>query len=212
MIVFHKITSEVQEGDERITQNCKIPDSDIYLFEETGDIPLFIKKNYRVSISVFLMAHTMFSVNTVFNTSAWSDHIRGAFLGIKWLRNIQAGDRPALKKTINQMVSAAETITIDVRMCSSRVKIVFSVIYNLAVPVLLETSFTDSFLMIIVPPERKIIPYDSNLLRIPSIEKMPGKPKKWTMHKISLSEKKMPNAYFAWRGKQSVYQDQRGFF
>lgn len=70
-----EILSKEQEGVGHIPPKCKVPYSEICPFEETGEIVLFHEKNYKVSISVVLLASMIDPVNSVFDTGAGSNLI-----------------------------------------------------------------------------------------------------------------------------------------
>lgn len=55
-----------KKGAERIPPKYKTPYNDICLFEGPGDILLFNKRCYKVSISVGLVANKIYPVNSVF--------------------------------------------------------------------------------------------------------------------------------------------------
>lgn len=85
------------------------------------------------------------------------------------MRSIQANNRPSLRNTTNQNVSVVQKIKLQVQIDYSRVRVVFSVVDYLPVPVLPETPFIDRFVKFICPPERRIVPYDFKLVLILAI-------------------------------------------
>lgn len=89
------ITSEGQEEIERIPRNSKMPYSENCLLEETVDILLFNKRSYDISVSVSSMTNRMLPANSVFDTGAGPNPIRGAFLKTEWLRAKQTNNRIA---------------------------------------------------------------------------------------------------------------------
>lgn len=106
-----------------------------------------------VSISVGRMTNKVHTVNSVFDTNLRripKDRMAQRYTGKQ---------ATSFKNAINQKVSAVGTITLQVRMGDSRVGVVFVVVHNLAIPVLLGTSFIDRFVRGIFSPERKIVAY-----------------------------------------------------
>lgn len=152
------ISSEEQEGVEHIPLEYQISYVEVCLFEETGDILLFNMRSYKVSISIGFMANKMHSVNHVLDTGARPSPILEVFLRAKWLKSIQANSRFSLRTVISQKISVVETISIFVTASEPRVREVFGVVRDIAIPVLQRISFTDRFLKGIFRPEQNIVP------------------------------------------------------
>lgn len=112
----YEILSEDQEGVEGILPKYKTRYDEIWLFEETGEILLFEKKNHKVSVSGGLMASNMYPVSCAFETGAAPNLTREDLHEVEWLRGIQANNQPALKNMTNQKVSVVRTITLQVTM------------------------------------------------------------------------------------------------
>lgn len=167
------ITSDEQEGDDQNPPRYKAPYSQIFLFEETRHNLLFNKMKYKVSISVSLMDNKMHPVNSTFDTAAGPKLVREGLLEAEWLKAVQANNRPPLRNVINQKISVVETIHLLVRMGDSRVRVRLGVVRNLAVPVLLETSFIDMFVKGIFSPERRVVPYNSKEVLVLVINDLP---------------------------------------
>lgn len=83
------IPCEDQKGFKRIPPNFKIPYSEIPLFEDTGAIIQFIKRNYKVSIYVGLMGSKIYSVYFVYGTGAGRNRIQEGFIEGEWLKAIR---------------------------------------------------------------------------------------------------------------------------
>lgn len=77
----------------------------------------------------------------------------------------------------NHKVSVVGTIILHVTMGDARVTVVFRIARNLAVPVLIQTSFIDSFVKVSFSSEWKIVRYLPRLVQNLSIKDMLKAPK-----------------------------------
>lgn len=148
--------SKKREGVERIMEKYQISYGEICLFEETGDIFLFNKKNCKVTISVCLMADRLHPVDGVFDKGSRQDFIREDILVVKRLQSMQVSNRFSLRNTTSHNLSFVGTIMLHVRMDDSRVSVAFSAVHNFTVPVLVSSSLIDRLVKGFLPPERKI--------------------------------------------------------
>lgn len=112
----HEVPSEKKERIARISLKDKIRYSEIWLFDETEDLYLLNRRNYKVSISVGLMDKEMHAVKGGFDTGTGLSLIREYFLEAEGLKAIQSNSRPSLKNDINQKISVVRTINLYVRM------------------------------------------------------------------------------------------------
>lgn len=149
-----EILSEEQEAVERTLPKCQMPYSEIRLFEETWDILLINKKNYKISISVNLMANKMRPESSALHTSVGPNFIRKDFLQTEWLKSIQAINKTALNNAINQKVRVVGKI-IHVRIGDHRVRVALRAVPILAEPFLSGTSVIDRFVKGIFAPKQK---------------------------------------------------------
>lgn len=78
-----------------------------------------------------------------------------------------------MKNTIDQRVSLVGTIWLHVKLGNSRARVVFISVRNLALPVLVETSYIDRFFKGSFPPERKSVPYNAKPVSNIAIKDMP---------------------------------------
>lgn len=154
-----KITIDEQEGAQRIPQKYRIPYSEIGRFQQAGDTLPLSKRNYKVSMTISLMAKMMHNTNVMFDTVTALDLILEEFIEAKWLKAIQTNSRPALKNTTNRKVSVVGMISLHVVVGYSRARVVFGIVPNLAVQVRLENSFINRFVKGILPLERRIVLY-----------------------------------------------------
>lgn len=117
------ITSGNKGRAERFPPYSTAPYSVICLFEDTGEVLLFIERNCNVSISVRFMANKMHAVSFVLDTDAGPILIRVDLLKAECLRGIQPTTGPALKNAANQKVSVFGENTLQVRMEASKVRV-----------------------------------------------------------------------------------------
>lgn len=82
-----------------------------------------------------------------------------------------------MKNGTNQKAGVVETITLHIRIGDSIVRVVFGAVRNVAAPVLLGTSFIDTYFKGSFPPERKIKLYNPKQVRIIAIKHLPEKHK-----------------------------------
>lgn len=120
---------------------------------------MFNKRDYKVAIAIELNSLRMCPVNGVFETSAGPNLLHADMVKLDWKSPIRVIDKRRLSSAINQKVEDVDTI-IHINMGEARVRVTFGIIKNLAVPVLLRTSFIAKFVKGIFPTERKIVPYN----------------------------------------------------
>lgn len=108
----------------------------------------------------------MHPVHSTFDTVAGSSPIREVVLKTDRLRSIQTDIRPWKRNEINLKVSVFGTITLQVTIGDSRVRVVFDVVRNIAVPFLLGTSFIDKFVRGMFPAKQRVVSYHSKSLPI----------------------------------------------
>lgn len=130
-IPYDEVPSENQEDVDRIPPNCRFPCSETRLFEETKEVLLFNKKNYKFSISVNLMGNMMHLINVFFSTGAGPNLTSEDFITAEWLKSIRAGGQPALKHTSNQTDSGVVLITLHVKMGECIVRVIPALYINL---------------------------------------------------------------------------------
>lgn len=117
--------------------------------------------NRKVSISVCLIANKIHTVDSVFDTRAETILIRESFLEVDYLRATRPNNRLSLSRAINYKISVVPIITLQVRMADSTGGGVFRAVRNLAVSVLLRTSFIHRFMRGSFPPDWMIVPFHS---------------------------------------------------
>lgn len=80
---------EDEEDVELIPPNCTVPYGEICLFEETGEVVLFSKRTYKVSISAGLMANQIHHVNCALKIGTGPSFIREDFVIAELLKTVQ---------------------------------------------------------------------------------------------------------------------------
>lgn len=103
----------------------------------------------------------MHPVNSVFYKGAGLNPIREDFVQAEWPRARKVNSRRSLKNEIDYIVCIVGIIMVQVRMGYSRVKVVFGIVWDLAVPVVLRTLFTDRIAKNIFSREQRIVLYNS---------------------------------------------------
>lgn len=92
---------EEQEGFEQILPKYQVFYCQIFQFEETEDILLFNRRNYKVLISMSLIANNMHPVNCVFDIVAGANLIREDLLETDGRTDLQANSWPSSKHATN---------------------------------------------------------------------------------------------------------------
>lgn len=92
--------------------------------------------------------------------------IREDFYETYWLQGIRAVTASSLRSAATQKVGIVRTLFIHVRVGDARIRVVFGVARSLGVPILLRISFIDRFVKGILPPEQKVVLYNSALVLI----------------------------------------------
>lgn len=120
-------------------------------------------------ISVCLMAHKMHPLTSVFDTGARPNIIVEDILETERLKSIQANSSPSLRNATNQKLSAVEAVTLYIKISDSRIRVPFGFVRNLALKVLLETSFIGRFVKSIFRLKQNTVPYNSRPVLILAI-------------------------------------------
>lgn len=82
-------------------------------------------------------------------------------------------NQQTLRNVTNQMFRVVEIITLHVKMGYSRLRVNLGAVHNLAVPVLLGTSYIDKFEKDTFSPECKLNSYNSKLVSILAVKYIP---------------------------------------
>lgn len=123
---------------------------------------MFHKRNQNLDVTIELVPTRMSLINCVLITGAGLNLVREDVLNIEWLEaaksenGLQFGGQP------NPTLDIAGPVTIHLRIERPQVNVVFGVVCQLAVLVLLGTSFINKFIRGIFPEERKVMLQNSN--------------------------------------------------
>lgn len=127
-------------------------------FPEIDEVSLFKNKNYQVSVPIGLRSSRMSPIQCVFDTGTGTNLIRADVLDPIWLNSIRQRDMPDIRSASDTKFKVSGTITLLIRKGKSRTRVNFNAVNELVVPLLLRTTFIDSFRKSIHPAERKIVP------------------------------------------------------
>lgn len=120
-----------------------------------------VHEKYNVAISFGVTTSRMRRINCVLDTSTRPSPLRENLVYLDWLPLIRLCDSPRLKIATNQRVEVIGRISLHVQIEEGHIRVTFGIFRNLAVPVLLGTSFINNFAKGIFPGEKKMIPFNS---------------------------------------------------
>lgn len=126
----------------------------------------FRKPTYRVRISVGVTSQSMMTVASLFDTGAGPNLVNKSFIPRNWHRYVEPIEQPQLRTATREHVNVEGVIPMFVRIGDLRVRAWFGVVENLAVDILVGTSFIDRCIRGIFPTERKIVPWHSRPVSI----------------------------------------------
>lgn len=107
----------------------------------------------------------------ILDTGAGPNLVDSQLLPLSWSSKVKPVADPGLTAAGKQTITVEGVILLHVQLGDLRVRVWFGVVKNLAVSVLLGTSFIDRFVTGIFPPERKVVPQNSEPVDI--IDKPP---------------------------------------
>lgn len=124
----------------------------------------FRRATYRVQTSVVMSSNAMLTVESLFGTGPGPDLVNKDFLPPAWRESMES-IKSATRRTVQRYVVSIEgTIPLFVHMGTLSVRASFGVVNNLALDVLLGTSF-------IARRPRRVFPSKQNIV--------PGLPEQW---------------------------------
>lgn len=144
----------------RQVDNCersKESYAEVCSLKDTDSITLLTKKVFMIANSFVLTASRMRPINYIFDAHTKPNLLREDLVERDWLPSICLCYSPRLKRATNQNVEVVGAIVLRVRIEDSAIGVMFRVVGNLAVPVLLGTSFIDKIIKNIFPDERKTV-------------------------------------------------------
>lgn len=151
------LLSEEQESVERNTPKRQICYNEIRLLGYTWDILRFDRESYKVLTYIDRNAHKMHSGNSGLGVGVELFLIRKDYFQTEWMKPRWTNNRLCLKKAANQKGSFFGTITLQIGTDGSSVRVVFDILHNVMVLLLQRSSFLESFVNGIFPPEPKIV-------------------------------------------------------
>lgn len=155
--------------------NQQAPSTESYCsvctFDDTSDVVLLIHRNYKAAVTVDLSSREMRTINRVLHTGDGPNLIGENDLCDKWLPAVKSEQKPQLQSVTYQKLPMVGKITVHVRVGGARVRVDFGAVRQMAVPVLLESSFIDKYDREIVPDKRKIVPHNSESIPILAVLK-----------------------------------------
>lgn len=150
--------------------------NDVYTFEDTYGVTLLTKKEYKAAISFVLTVSHIRPITSVFSTGNGPNLLQEDLIKLNWLPSIGTFDSPRLNSVTSQRVEVNGKITLHVWIGESRIRVSSGIVRNLAVSVLLDTSFVYKFI-------KRISPFDSKIVSSNS----PPRPI-FTVHKVETDE------------------------
>ena len=150
------------------SENTSTIDGDVTdLFFDTKDIiALFQKRNYKIRISWGTKSNSLSPKTVVLDTGAGPNLVNRNDLPREWMKKIRLIRNVKLTSASRNAMNLVGVLPLFIRMGDLKVRVWFGVVENLAVPVLLGTSYIDRFVQGIFPQERKVVPNDSRPVAI----------------------------------------------
>lgn len=121
----------------------------------------FTKPTYQACLAVYITSRAMFVVTSLLDTGAGPNLVNNAFLPREWQRKVVSTPSPSLRTATRETVKVEGIVRTFVQIGDLRVRAWSGVVENLAVDILLGTSFIDRFIISILAGERKVVPYHS---------------------------------------------------
>lgn len=120
---------------------------------------LYKSIHYKISVSIRLEFSCTRPVICVFDTAAGPSLISADVLDQNWLDNIYQLHIPEIGGASSTRPAVSVANTLLLRIGEAHTRVMLSVVYRLAVPVLLRVIFIDNFIKSIQMAEKKIVPY-----------------------------------------------------
>lgn len=127
---------------------------------------LFRKLNYKVRVGWGIQVHDQAQVTAVLDTGDGTNLVNKDALLRRWIRNVRRQKVLRLTSASRQPMQLVGVIPLFVHLGDLCFHIWFVFIDGPAVPAILGTSFTDLFVMAILPQEQRILPYHSRPISI----------------------------------------------
>lgn len=135
----------------------------------------FCNATYRIQTSVSISSKSMLTVARLVLTGISPNLVNKNFLPLVWRKSVKTIRSPPLHTLNCEVVSVDGIVPLFVHLGDLRVCTWFGVVDNLAVNLLLGTSFIDPCIGEIFPTERKVVPRHSRPVAITSTQKKVNK-------------------------------------
>ena len=135
-------------------------------FDEDEAIAMLSSRNYKLRMSWGINSKSLLPQTVILDTGAGPNLVDYGRLPEKWKKKIKKVKRVSMTSASKDKMNLVGVIPIVIRLGDLKVRVWFGVIEELAVPVLLGTSFADRFIQGIFPQERKVVPNDSGPVAI----------------------------------------------
>lgn len=134
------------------------PYAKVCTIDDAEKITLFNNRSYKTLIITGLDSSRICNTNILFNRSAWLNLLCVDMVEIDWMSWICICNTTQLGCATNQKIEVISIILLHVRLRDGRVRVVLGIVKILAVPVFLETPFTDKFVKWMFSHERENSP------------------------------------------------------
>lgn len=156
-------TQDSKKNDEkRLDEPCKV----VLTFPETGEVSLFKKWNYKISVSIELVTLPLLLIVGMFDIGTSSNIIAADVQNTTWLDSIPQRDMPEIWSTPDTKLIDPKMITFLVMNRESRTRVILCVVDRVALTVLLGRTLIDRYNISVHPAERKVTLYHSRLVPV----------------------------------------------
>lgn len=150
----------------KIEKNPEEPYKNLFAFPETGKVSLYKDRKYHFFVSFRLESSVTCLTICVSDSGAGPNSFRADVLNPNWLDNIHQLDLADIRSASDSNLKVSGTVTRQLRIGKARTRINSSVVSDLAVSVLLATTYINKFIMRMHLVERYTIPYQPQLVPI----------------------------------------------
>lgn len=132
----------------------------------TTHVAFSAKPTYKLCFSIGIHTHELAPNKCLLDTATGLNLINANLIHLEWINRVKHTDLPRFRTATKEPIHLQGTILLHHQIGNLNTRVWFSIFPNLAVDLLLGTSFVDRFIRGIFPGERKVEPWHSQPVAI----------------------------------------------